>query len=84
MCMPRRCHFALDAMDHFILVYMLSTLHVPGMCYLIFLPVMHTRTAIQACHCDSFPEIIAGYPSRCHVECIRPRMQLYYRHHLCS
>ena len=46
--------------------------------------VVHTRTAIQACHCDSFPEIIAGYPSRCHVECIRPRMQLYYRHHLCS
>ena len=61
--MPRRCHFALDAMDHFILVYMLSSLHVPGMCYLIFLPVMHTRTAIQLLR-GSFSEHIAGCPSR--------------------
>ena len=43
-------------MDHFVLVYMLSTLHVPGMCYLIFLPVMHTRTAIQLLHRGSFSE----------------------------
>ena len=64
MCMPRRCHFALDAMDHFVLVYMLSTLHVPGMCYLIFLPVMHTRTAIKVLHRGSFSEHIAGCPSR--------------------
>ena len=62
--MPRRCHFALDAMDHFVIVYMLSTLHVPGMCYLIFLPVMHTRTAIQLLHRGSFSEHIAGCPSR--------------------
>ncbi len=64
MCMPRRCHFALDVMDHFAIVYMLSTLHVPGMCYLIFLPVMHTRTAIQLLHRGSFSEHIAGRPSR--------------------
>jgi hypothetical protein len=63
MCMPRRCHFALDAMDHFVIIYMLSTLHVLGMCYLIFLHVMHTRTAIQLLR-GSFSEHIAVCPSR--------------------
>lgn len=64
LSLHRRCHFALDAIDHFVIVYMLSTLHVPGMCYLIFLPVMHTRTAIQLLHRGSFSEHIAGCPSR--------------------
>ena len=44
--------------------HMLSTLHVPGMCYLIFLHVMHTRTAIQLLHRGSFSGHIAGCPSR--------------------
>ena len=80
MCLPRRCHFALDAIDHFGIVYMLSTLHVPGMCYLIFLPVMHTRTAIQLLHRGSKSLVV---PLDCRGAPPVPCMQMCYRH-LCS